>query len=142
MRLFGVIAVMIVIIAGAAYLFLFETSTRTIYIGNTQVEAKVVDDQVERQQGLSNTPSLKEGEGMLFVYDTPSKLGIWMKDMNYSIDIIWIDQLKRIVFIEENISPDTFPETFAPPDPALYVLEVPAGFVEKHGVMVGEEVTF
>ncbi len=76
---------------------------------------------------------------MLFVFDEPGKHGIWMKDMRFPLDIIWIDNNLRIVDIKKNISPDTFPEVFEPKSDATFVVEVNAGFAERNDLMIGSE---
>ena len=63
-----------------------------------------------------------------------------MKDMNYAIDIIWADQEGKIVHIEENVTPDTFPNTFSSPSPAWFVVEANAGFVAQHGIAIGDKI--
>jgi hypothetical protein len=77
---------------------------------------------------------------MLFVFAKPALLGFWMPDMNFSIDIMWIDKDFKIVGIEDNIAPETYPEIFRPPSPVMYVLEVNATWAKDHGVTVGDEV--
>lgn len=108
----------------------------------TKVLVVVADTDVKRQQGLSGLESLKKNSGMLFVFDKPGKYGFWMKDMNFPIDIIWIDANHTIVHIERNVSPDTFPQLFASSKNALYVLEVAAGFADTHNMEIADQVTF
>ena len=111
---------------------------KTIQIGKSKLSAEVADTMIKQVRGLSGRASLSEDEGMLFVYQSPQMLSFWMKDMRFSIDIIWIDENKTIVSILSDISPDTFPQTFAPPTPAQYVLEVQAGWALTHGIVAGD----
>src|ERR1035437_4937756 len=69
---------------------------------------------VEQEQGLSGRTSLKNDEGMLFVFNTSGKYSFWMKDMNFAIDMIWISEDLRIVYIKKDARPESFPETFGP----------------------------
>lgn len=96
----------------------------------------------EQTRGLSGRKELKENEGMLFIFQKPNKSYFWMKDMNFSIDIIWININKEIVSFKKNADPNLFPETYGPREDSLYVLEVPAGFVEKNNLKEGEKVDF
>jgi len=100
---------------------------------------EVADDEVERIQGLSNTSYLGDKDGLLFVFEEPGLHGIWMKDMRFPIDIIWFGADMKVVSIEEDVAPETFPEIFLPDEPALYVLEGNAGFVQLHGIEIGDE---
>ena len=93
---------------------------------------------IERQRGLSGRKGLDENTGMLFVFDIPNKWGIWMKGMLFSIDIIWIAENGEIVHIENNISPDTFPEVFRPKSDALWVIEIFEGEAERLGLKEGD----
>lgn len=110
-------------------------------LGTTSVEASVADSWPERIQGLSDTPYLPEEVVKLFVFDAPAYHSIWMKDMQYAIDIIWVDETGHIVHLAKNVSPDTYPETFSPAVPALYVIETAAGFADQHSLTVGTTVT-
>ncbi len=111
-----------------------------IVIGSTTVQASIADSMPERIKGLSNTPYLPEGVVKLFAFGTDGEHSIWMKDMNYPLDIIWAAKDGRIVHIKENIAPETFPESFASPKPAWYVIEANGGFVASSSLKVGDEV--
>ncbi len=119
---------------GEAVLF---QNTKPMKIGDTLVEASVARTWPERIKGLSGTPALPGGVVKLFVFETPGYHSIWMKDMNYAIDILWVDEALKIVHIAEHVSPDSFPETFTPKLPAVYVIETVAGFVDQHGIRLG-----
>lgn len=100
----------------------------------------VVDTEATRELGLSNRASLGEDQAMLFVFDKPDMYEFWMKDMQFPIDIIWLDADKTIVFIESDVSPDSYPDsTFAPDKNSLFVLETNAGFVKKNNLKVGDK---
>lgn len=112
-----------------------DYQTKNLVLGGTvPLQVLVADTESKRVQGLSKSQPLKEGQGMLFLFDKPGKYGIWMKDMNYPIDIVWFDEHKEVVYFEQNISPQTYPKVFTPPVDALSVLELPAGFLEKHNL--------
>lgn len=108
-------------------------------IGSTTVEASVADSLPERIQGLSGTPFLPDNVVKLFVFGSPGSHSIWMKDMQYSLDILWLDEAGLVVHIEEDIAPETFPDSFSSPIPAWYVLEANAGFVAQHSINVGDD---
>lgn len=111
-----------------------------IVFGNTTLSAEIADESAERILGLSGREALGDREGLLFVFDAPGRHGIWMKDMLFPIDIIWLDANFQIVGLETNVSPDTFPTSFNPEGDAKYVLEVNAGLSESSGVVLGDEI--
>jgi len=91
---------------------------------------------------LSNREKLAENQGMLFVFDHTDYHSFWMKDMRFAIDIIWIDENKKVVDITHNAEPESYPKIFKPSLPAQYVLEVNAGWAEEHRVKVGDLADF
>ncbi len=111
-----------------------------IQIERVPIRVKVARTAKERERGLSFEQSLKTNEGLLFVFPRDGAHGIWMKNMQFPIDIIWIDSNLRVVDIKVNAVPDSYPEVFYPQRNARYVLEVNALFTELRGIMVGDEV--
>jgi hypothetical protein len=93
-------------------------------------------------QGLSGRKTLKEDEGMLFIFAQPGRYSFWMKDMNFPIDIIWLNENLQVVFIEKNLLPASYPQTFTPLGTSKYVLEVQAGFAEKNNLEDGDSAQF
>jgi uncharacterized membrane protein (UPF0127 family) len=98
----------------------------------------VADEPHEWRQGLSGTRQLENQTGMLFVFAEEDRYGMWMKDMNYPIDILWIDNNFSVVHIEENVAPETYPKVFSSPELARFVLEVPAFTAETFKLEVGD----
>lgn len=108
--------------------------------GRVAVTVEMARTPREREIGLSGRPDLPRGWGMLFVFDRPEPVTIWMKDMRFPIDILWIDG-GRIVKIQKGANPpgpNGSIETYSAP--AALVLEVPAGFAERERIRVGHRV--
>ncbi len=102
----------------------------------------LADTDALRIQGLSGTSSLPVQHGMLFVFDHSDMHGIWMKDMQYPLDIAWLDEEKRIIHLVPNVAPETYPTIFQPELPARYVLEVAAGALERAEISLGDTLVF
>jgi uncharacterized protein len=115
--------------------------SQKIFIGGIQVPIEVADTDAERSQGLSGRESLKEGSGLLFIFDMSGTYGFWMRDMRFPIDIVWINENWEVIGVERSVSPDTFPRTFYPPSPAKYVLELNSGEAAKLGIDAGSLVS-
>ena len=111
---------------------------KVILADRVTVTAELARSPLEKGRGLSGRPGLTPGQGMLFVYEHPQPIGIWMKDMLFRLDIIWIRE-GRIVQIEKNAPPltPTGPETVYTATGDL-VLEVPAGFTAREKLRVGD----
>lgn len=118
------------------------TESKVIIIGESAVTVEVADTDDERLLGLSGREALHPGNGMFFVFPEVGLHGIWMKDMRFSIDILWFDQYGELTHFEEHVTPESFPETFYPISPSLYVLEVPAGFVKDMDLKLGDKIDF
>ena len=79
---------------------------------------------------------------MLFIFEKPGKYYFWMKDMNFPIDMIWIGEDMRVIYIKKNAQPESFPKTYGPDIDSKYVLEVVAGFSEKNNLKEGDRAEF
>lgn len=84
-----------------------------------------------RQLGLSGTEVMPDDHGMLFIFDSVGEHGIWMKGMNYPLDIFWLDESFDLVHEERNVSPDTYPTVFGDDIKARYVLETAVGTIPQ-----------
>lgn len=111
-----------------------------IMIGSTTVQASVADSIAEKIKGLSDTPLLPVGVVKLFAFNEESEHAMWMKDMKYPLDIIWVAKNGTIVHIEKNLSPDSYPKSFESPKPSWYVIEANAGFVVGSSIKLGDKV--
>ena len=115
--------------------------TGTLVIaGRVKVTVEIARTSVEQMRGLSGRLPLDPGHGMLFVYKRPQPVSIWMKDMRFPLDILWI-RGGRIVKIEKRAPPLDFhgPERTYTATADL-VLEVPAGFTDAERIRLGDAV--
>lgn len=120
---------------------LMKSHDAVVTIGSVSIPVSIADSPEEQEQGLSGTKELSTGSGELFVFNTPGRYGFWMKDMNYGLDLIWIDENLRIVAISRDITPQTYPTIFNPPTDIKYVLEVNAGFSTNNNIAENQLVT-
>ena len=114
--------------------------TTTLRVGGHEVRAEVADREAERRQGLMGRDSLPEDHGMLFVYPEQRTLSFWMRNTRIPLDIAFIDQRGTIVDIQ-TMEPQT-EELHRSREPAMYALEMAAGWFGEHGVEVGDRVEF
>jgi len=140
MRIFFIF---LIIIGGGAYLWFNWTEKQNdkfwiLEVENATINAELARTRQEKEKGLSGKEGLKPDEGMLFIYDKEGAYSFWMKDMKFPIDIIWFNESWKVVHIEENLEPATYPDTFQSSSPARYILEVNAGFIDRHYIDVGD----
>ena len=112
----------------------------TLSIGETNIIVEIADTDTARTRGLSRRMTLGENRGMLFVFDFADYHSFWMKDMNFPLDIIWLDDNWRVVDITPNIPSEDFPKIYRPRAPARYVVEVNAGFTFAHHITIGMQI--
>lgn len=108
-------------------------------IGETAITLDIADTEQSRIQGLSGRKSIPKNHAMLFVFDESAQHGIWMKDMNFALDIVWLNEYREVIHVERNVTPETFPKIFGPQKPSKYVLEFKAGFASKNGIKIGDK---
>lgn len=141
----GLIILVLILVGAAAYYILLPQIQPhvNVHIGDGLFVTKVAKTPEEREKGLSDTYELRRDQAMLFVYDRDDKWPIWMKDMKYPVDIVWLDKDKTIVYIVKNAPPESYPyEQFVPKEKARYVLEVPAGSVGQKKITIGAKAAF
>lgn len=117
-----------------------------VVFGDTSIAVEVADTEASREQGLSGRTGLNPDSGMLFIFGSPSLPGFWMKDMQFSLDMIFMDQNGAVVTIAKDATPESYqqqpPQVFYPAKPVVYVLEVPAGYAAARGISVGSQAVF
>jgi len=110
------------------------------------IHAELADTTEKRARGLMFRDSLPKDRGMIFTFPEPQPWTFWMKNTRIPLDIIWMDQQKRIVYIERNVpgcsrTDDSCPQ-YQPTHDALYVLEVAAGMAEALQLKPGVKLQF
>jgi len=145
----SLIALIMVISAGWAVLRQASSDYRdraTLYdvkIGDLVIPVEIADTPETLQKGLSGRLHLPKRHGMLFLFPNTDSYAFWMPNMNFPIDLLWVNESGRIVGIEESMLPEINmekPHYYSPPEPVKYVIELNAGFVKKHAINVGQAV--
>jgi uncharacterized membrane protein (UPF0127 family) len=98
-------------------------------------------DTPQRQaQGLMFVRSLPDLRGMLFVYEQPKAISMWMKNTYIPLDMVFIDGRGRIQQIVEQTTPHSL-DLIRSKDPALAVLEIAGGEARRLGLHAGQRVS-
>ncbi|MFZ1301141.1 MAG: DUF192 domain-containing protein [Candidatus Microsaccharimonas sp.] len=117
--------------------------TTEVRLGSGVYALWVANTDADREKGLSDTDSLDVNGGLLMEFDTDRTHGIWMKDMNFPLDIIWLDKNQKIIYIVKNAPPEVPVSTiYRPKEAARYVIELPAGSVQGAGIKTGQIAEF
>ena len=112
-----------------------------VTLGNVRVKAEVVGTPEKIYLGLGGRPELSEGRGMLFIMPRREVQDFCMRDMRFALDFIWLGP-GRVAGLTRNVSPLDQEACYRSPEPVAFVLEVPAGFCERHGIRVGDPVSW
>jgi uncharacterized membrane protein (UPF0127 family) len=147
LRLVAAAAVVIAAVAAAYVLNQPECgnyrSDKILTINNTaQLKAEVADSGAEKAKGLGGRSCIEPNQAMLFIFDKPGQYPFWMKDMKFPIDIVWIDANRRVVDLDIDVAPSTYPKTFVSESPILYVLELQANRSKNLGINLETTVDF
>ena len=105
---------------------------------SSQIRVEVADSYGKRKTGLMFRPHLDRDAGMLFIYDSPRRVGFWMKNSQIPLDIAFADHTGRVL----RIIHDTEPLSLARIDGGKniqFVLEINAGMAEELNLFEGSE---
>jgi len=109
-----------------------------------EISVEVADKVEKRSLGLGKRSGLENGWGMLFVFEKRKQHGFWMIDMQFPLDIIWLDN-HRSVHILRNVQPaksGVIPPVMTPPVAGNFVLEINAGRADELKLQVGQRLKY
>ena len=142
---FLIIVGLVVLFAVCVALFIapYFKPTTEVRLGNGVYHLWIADNETERIKGLSGVEQLQQHGGLLMDFQTDNTWGIWMKDMKIPLDIIWLSKDKEVLHIEKDVDPNLgVSKVFMPVQPTRYVIELPAGTVEKDEIERGMSASF
>jgi len=118
--------------------------TITVFVTPTlKIEAELAYTDANRARGLMFRESLPEDAGMLFVFPNMDTNLFWMKNTLIPLDILWLNERKEIIYIVTAPPCKVDPcESYGPLQKSLYVLEVKAGFANRHKLQIGSQIEF
>ncbi|PID31097.1 hypothetical protein CSA80_03110 [Candidatus Saccharibacteria bacterium] len=134
--------VLVVCVIIFSIVHVFSVPQNVLTVGGQYYTLTVAANDEARSKGLGGRRDMARNEGMLFVFEREAVRCFWMKNMQFSIDIIWLNAAKQVVHVEPNLSPKTFPKSFCPAKPAQYVVELRAGEAARSGVKNGQKLDF
>ena len=115
----------------------------TVQLDDKILEVYLADTDPRRMRGLmwETQDFLANDKGMLFVFNEPGTRSMWMKNMQFHLDILWFDENGNVVSIKKNVPPCITPlevmsckSDGVSADNAQYVLELVAGYIDQYGV--------
>jgi|SRR5690554_350671 len=105
------------------------------------LDIEIADNEYETATGLMYRSSMEPEQGMLFIFDDVAMRSFYMKNTQFPLDIIFLDEENRIVSFQKDAQP--FNENgLTSKVPAKYVLEVNAGMADKWSLDLGDRIIF
>ncbi len=139
-----IVVILLVIALLCLAIFFAKTNNNIakVQIGDVNYSLELVSTDATRQQGLSEKPNLEPNTGMLFDFKQNGYWQIWMKDMNFAIDILWLNNQKQVVGVKQDALPQNYPESYGAEQQSQYVVELPAGSVNERNIKIGDTLTW
>jgi len=121
-----------------------ERFVHIFFPNEVSITAELAVSNEGRARGLMFRERIDFDQGMLFVFEEEGIHSFWMKNMKISLDILWLDHEKRIIHIEKCVPPcKEIPcPSYSSSIPAMYVLELKAGSVDKNGLKLYDRLDF
>ena len=120
----------------------FERSTLQIATPDARlhtIKVWVADDDAHRARGLMFVDQLDDDAGMLFIYEQPQPIAMWMKNTHLSLDMLFVDGDGRVHHIVENTKPMSL-DTISSEGNVLAVIELKAGSAARLKIRPGARV--
>ena len=143
----SIIVLILLLLFGGIFYFQYAKTNlynKTITIDKQTFNIQVVQKPLEMERGLSGRTKIADDQGMLFLFENKGDHAFWMKEMNFPLDMIFLDD-NKIVSITQNAPAPTSPTSSLPlyrsAQPANKVLEINAGLSKKYDFKVGDTVT-
>jgi hypothetical protein len=114
--------------------------TTTVYIGKKQLTAILADSFIKKMIGLMFRSGLDPDTVMLFDFGYSNRHGIWMRNMRFPIDILWVSESLKVIDFAEGVTPSSGSKVNRPSAEARYVIEAESGFTSRNNIEKGEVV--
>lgn len=135
----------VILVVGITFLLVFlpmlTRPASKLWLGDGIFRIDIASTKVAREKGLSGRSGLTTDQALLMLFPNEDKWGIWMKDMNFPIDVVWLNKDKKVISIVKNFTPDDAITRY-PKSPALYVVELPAGTTTLKLIAIGKVAIF
>ncbi|PLX28550.1 hypothetical protein C0581_01850 [Candidatus Parcubacteria bacterium] len=143
----GKIIFLIVFFVAAVFLFIFQRVNwphMTVELKDQRLNVLVAKNIYQQRKGLGGRDSLAPYDGMLFPYSLLGKPTMVMRDMEFSIDIVWFLDGEVVDFAPQvAIEPDREEYEYTkyyPRTEANLVLELPGGWSDEYDLRIGDKI--
>ncbi len=124
-------------VSGAHY---FMTRDQGLTVRGSFFAPEIVSSKEDLARGLSGRDSIDRGAVMVFDFGSSGQHCMWMKDMKFAIDMVWLDDTKKVTAIERNVTPSTYPQSFC--HDGKTVAEFAAGTADRVPLYIGDSLSY
>ncbi|MHB1686473.1 MAG: DUF192 domain-containing protein [Ignavibacteriaceae bacterium] len=127
--------------------FMFRKDGELTFIDSTnnstkaKIDIQIADNDFDRELGLMFRKSMEENQGMLFIFPFDTTQNFWMRNTYIPLDMIFVNSKKEIVTIQ-HATQTLSDQTYSSSAPAMYVIEVDAGFSDKYKIKAGDKISW
>ena len=119
-------------------LTIFQSASDSVL---AKIDIEIAESDYETQTGLMYRSGMEDNQAMLFVFDYVGWHSFYMKNTEFALDILFIDEDLKVASFTDNAQP-LDESGISSEAPVQYVLEVNAGLREKWGVAVGDSISY
>lgn len=136
------------IVLGIVATFLFVVPSilklsTNLQLGDGAFKAQMALNSSDRDKGLLGISKLDSDQALLLAFPSEDEWGVWPKSTAFSIDVVWLNKDKKVIYMVKNISPgNSTSATFKPKTPAKYIIEFPAGTVDRESIEINQVAVF
>jgi len=117
-----------------------KTRISLLKVKDSIISVEIADTPEKRQQGLMYRKTMKDNEGMLFIFETEDFRTFWMKNTLIPLDMVWMDPNYKVIYITKDAQPCVFDPCEMYVAPAKYVLELKGGWSDRNNLQVGDSI--
>jgi uncharacterized membrane protein (UPF0127 family) len=139
-----IVGLLVLAIGVALFLVLpsLKQSTTALSLGNGAFDAQVITDYSEITKGISGVTEFKSSQAVLMIYPKSDKWSVVVDSMRVSIDLVWLNENKQVVYYAKDIEPADTAKTFTTQLAAKYVVELAGGTIDKDAIKIASVASF
>lgn len=142
MKIFGIVFLVAIIVLQFTK---YNWGEASVALKDVPLHALVAKNTYQLEKGLGGRDSLAPYDAMIFLFSTPARYAFVMRDMKFAIDIVWLNA-GEVVDIAPNVAPEPGVgedqlRRYLPRSAATMVIELPAGWAQAHGLVIGDRLT-
>jgi uncharacterized membrane protein (UPF0127 family) len=124
-----------------------EFAQGKVEINGDLINVEVAKSTAERQRWLMfRQEKIPLNSAMILVYDKPDLYSMWLLNIEYNLDLIWVDESGQIVYVVKDAPPckntlDPSSCTYKNTKAAKYVIAATSGFINSHKITMESKMT-